>query len=193
VEDDEHWTCQACEQVNDESFRFCPNCGAKNTLLETDKLDKSKLLSMKATVNPAPYEPGESRSTGWVLKNETSAPITVRVKLEFVGGANEVQLMAEDHYDIKVASNDDIYILADCQAPACAGLFTTFYQLKMVDTDVCIGPVLELKVDVKPVYSPKKEEKIRDIVQMGFTNREKIVYALNSNGWNVNKALNELL
>ena len=55
-----------------------------------------------------------------------------------------------------------------------------------------IFDLLQLPIFVGIEYDEVKEAEIRQIVQMGFTDRQKVIVALKKWGWDTTKAVNYL-
>mmetsp|Transcript_38967 Transcript_38967/g.62215 ORF Transcript_38967/g.62215 Transcript_38967/m.62215 type:complete len:496 (+) Transcript_38967:102-1589(+) len=139
------------------------------------------------------YRAGEKRQTGWILKNATNNSIDIRAKLELVAGDKEVVTKYDKEpvrYQLK--ANDEIYVLMELQAPSLPGEYIHVYRLTAVDDEeqqICEKLELNVKVDA---LSEAKEAKIRQIFQMGFIERKKVIMALQKWDWDEVKAINYL-
>jgi len=61
------------------------------------------------------------------------------------------------------------------------------------ENDTNITDIFELCVEVKSKFPKEKEDMIANIINMGFQDRNKIIYGLQKSNWNVQDAINQFL
>jgi len=192
---DNVWKCDNCNCYHDESHRFCPSCGIKNSLLDNIKnnhKDNESNIIFKQIISGINYDPNEKRQNGWILTNISNNKINGIAKLNYIGGNDEIKIEHDSYYDIHLNKNEDLYILIDVIAPNIVGKYTCFYQL-ILDNGENFGPILELNVTVQKQFDDKKEAKIEQIIKMGFSNRQQVIHCLQKHKWVVDHTINELL
>ena len=147
--------------------------------------------------NPNRYEPGESRTSGWELRNISNHIVKVSAKLSKIAGDGEnvgVFVKYETPCEINVKPNESVFFCIEVKAPIVHGKFTQVFELRDNDDVSCIlCSKLPITYNVNRIFSLRKEKMIREIYNMGFTDRTKIVGALKRQKWILQNALNQLL
>ena len=114
-------------------------------------------------------------------------------RLECIGGDKEqhgMKISTEKSYEFELKPNEEVYILIEVEAPPMPGKYCAFYQL-VIDNGVKIGEMLEIMCQVQSQFSDKKEQKIAQIIKMGFDDRKKVISTLQQNKWNVQQYIQE--
>ena len=213
------WKCPKCSTVNELAYKFCPKCGCNKkefeqskpphmipphitTIPEDDKkpphMTLNEIVLKKVSViNDGHYSPNEQRQTGWIVKNITNKNINIKAKLIKLGGDKNVEVKYEEIIQFQMKPNDEMFILIEVKAPSLPNQYHMFYQLIMLNDDNSntqkkICDVLQLKVWVKKQFEDVKENKIKQIFEMGFNDRTRIVTALKKWNWDQVKAINWL-
>jgi len=151
------------------------------------------LLKKVSVINDGVFQPNEKRQTGWIVKNISGKQIDVKAKLVKIGGDSDVVLKYEDVFHFNIEPTGEMFILLEVTAPSLPNQYHMFYQLVLVnDTKKRICDMLQLPVLVKGQFSEDKENKIKQIYQMGFNDRKKIITALKKWSWDELKAINWL-
>ena len=156
---------------------------------DSDNENEQILLKEVNIINGGAYTPNEIRGTGWILKNISRKGIDVKADLVRLNDDSQVKVETDHKIDIQLKTNQDIFVLLSVVAPNIAGEYLVSYQLK--NDKQCVSDRLDLPVVVKPVFDTK-EDKIQKIMQMGFSNRMKVVGALTKCKWDESKAANWL-
>ena len=151
------------------------------------------LLKKVSIINDGVFQPMEQRQTGWIVKNISGKTIDIKAKLVKIGGDSDVTLKYEDIFHFNMDPNDEMFIMLEVAAPPLANQYHMFYQLVLAnDLKKRICDMLQLPVLVKRQFSEEKENKIKQIYQMGFNDRKKIITALKKWSWDELKAINWL-
>ena len=119
----------------------------------------------------------------------------LQAKLQCIGGDKEqhgMRISTEKVYEFSLKPNEEVYILIEVSAPSMPGKYCAFYQL-IIDNGVKIGEMLEIMCQVQSQFSDKKEEKIAQIIKMGFDDRKKVISTLQKNKWNVQQSIDKLI
>eukprot|EP01084_Bolivina_argentea_P280244 479241_1 len=133
-----------------------------------------KLLKTKATIGEGKFAPCEKRQCGWILVNKGQNMLKLSAKLECIGGDKEeygIKVTTEKCYEFSLKPNEEIYILIEVEAPPIIGKYCAFYRL-IIDNGIKIGEMLEVMCHVNSQYSEKKENKITQVIKMGFNDRK---------------------
>ena len=161
---------------------------------EQNKEEINEILLKKVSIiNDGVYQPSEERQTGWIVKNITNKNVDINAKLIKIGGDDDVKLKFDEVISFQMKPNDEMFILIEVKAPSLPNQYHMFYQLVLVnDNKKRICDMLQLPVLVKKQFSDDKENKIKQIFQMGFSDRKKIITALKKWNWDELKAINWL-
>jgi len=195
------WECPKCATINDIAYKFCPKCGCNKEQWQPPKNDQTKnkqnnldeiVLQKVSVINDGHYSPNEQRPTGWIVRNISNKNINIKAKLVKLGGDKGVEVKYEEIIHFQMAANDEMFILIEVKAPSLPNQYHMFYQLVMIENEKKICDVLQLKVLVNKQFDDIKENKIKQILQMGFNDRNKIITALKKWNWDQLKAINWL-
>lgn len=187
------WTCPTCSTIHPNEFRFCPNCGGNNNQQPPNINYQDPLLSCEGVISCGQtFKPREIKEFGWELKNLSKCQLNLVCVLEHVGG-EKLELRHENVYHFNISQNESIYILGQLVAPNRSKQYTSFYALKCKQTGRVVSPLLEINIIVKSQFGKKKENQIQQIMDMGFTDRSKVVQLLRTNQWNVQNTINQLI
>ncbi len=100
--------------------------------------------------------------------------LKVSARLECIGGECDkeeygIKIKTEKIYEFQLKPNEEIYILVEVEAPPNIG------------NNIKIGEMLEVMCHVHSIFTAKKENKITQIIKMGFNDRKKVVQTLKKN------------
>ena len=115
--------------------------------------------------------------------------------MECIGGDKEkhgMRIQTEKSYEFSLKPNEEVYILIEVSAPSMAGKYCAFYQL-VIDNGIKVGEMLEIMCEVEAQFSEKREQKIAQIIKMGFDDRKKVISTLQKNKWNVQQSVDKLI
>eukprot|EP01083_Nonionella_stella_P214203 771956_1 len=145
-------------------------------------------------INDGPYSVDEERETGWILKNITNEMIQVKAKLMNIDSDSEIEFKFEQTMEFEVKPDDEAYIFVNVRAPPTPDQYHVFCSLVLHnnnDTKIC--DMLHLPISVHQPLDGAKENKIKQIQEMGFSQqRDTIIQCLKKWDWNVLKAVNWL-
>jgi len=154
-----------------------------------------ELLKTKGMIGEGKFVPNEKRQCGWILQNKSNVYLKLQAKLQCIGGDKEqhgMRISTEKLYEFSLKPNEEVYILIEVSAPSMPGKYCAFYQL-VIDNQVKIGEMLEIMCEVQSQFSDKKEQKIAQIIKMGFDDRKKVIATLQKNKWNVQQSIDKLI
>eukprot|EP00483_Globobulimina_turgida_P012941 UN12965 len=172
------------------AYTFCPKCGCNQSQwkavakkkeeekVEVAPVDNVILLKKMSVINDGTYSCGEKRQTGWIVKNISKRRINVKGKLVKFAGSNDVVLNYDDMIQFDMKAGDEMFVMIQVKAPLIPKQYHIFCQLLNDENKQRICEVLSMPVVVKSEFGAKKEEIIKQIGEMGFLDREKIVVAL---------------
>eukprot|EP00484_Ammonia_sp_Unknown_P029210 CAMPEP_0197025864 /NCGR_PEP_ID=MMETSP1384-20130603/6068_1 /TAXON_ID=29189 /ORGANISM="Ammonia sp." /LENGTH=535 /DNA_ID=CAMNT_0042454443 /DNA_START=81 /DNA_END=1685 /DNA_ORIENTATION=- len=176
------------EAVNAEE----PAAGSSAVISDQNKEEiNAVLLKNTGIINDGSYRPSEKRQTGWIVKNITDKSMDVHGKLIQLGGDSDVLVKFEEKIQFQMKPNDEMFILIEVEAPPLPNQYHQFYQLVLAnDEKKRICDMLQLPVKVEKQFDDGKEQKIKQIVQMGFSDRDRVITALKKWKWDELKAIN---
>jgi len=153
------------------------------------------LLKTKGAIGEGKFTPNEKRQCGWILQNKSNSLLKMSARLEAMGGDQEqygMKVTTEKVYEFSLKPNEEVYILIEVEAPGVVGRYCAFYQL-VIENGMKVGEVLEVLCEVEAQFSAKREEKIAQIVKMGFNDRKKVIATLQKHKWNVQQSVDQLI
>jgi hypothetical protein len=212
-----HWNCTKCKNLNDINHKFCPKCGSANDAImgnnnsnnnkngrrrrrrrrnkKRGNKNKGLLLHPLEVLNPGKYDPCEERQTGWILKNISGRDLHMQAILEKIDGDSELlsSLITSKKIEINLKINEQMFVLLEVKAPAIPAKYHVFYQLVESHSKNRVCDVLKIPMDVKKAFSDSRESNIKNIMRMGFPDRQKVIFALKKWNWDECKATNWLV
>ena len=157
----------------------------------------SNALAVCKELNFRKYEPGESATTGWELKNISNHDVNVCGKLIKVSGDGKnggLSVTFDTPVEINVKQNQSVFLCIQCKIPVIAGTYEQIYELRdYYDLNCILCSKLKITFQVNRVFSLKKEYMIGQLYNMGFKDRNQIVDTLNKHKWNLEDAVNQLV
>jgi len=189
------WLCPKCAISNAMDFKFCPKCGGsrRSAAAQNEQSGQRLLVQEVSVINDGPYRPSERRQTGWILQNVTGRALSAKGRLIRCSGDSDVGLEFEDMVDLEMEAGGECFAMMTVSAPSIANPYHVFFQMVLADdeeTRIC--DMLRMPVLVKGHFDDAKENKIKQIYQMGFRDRNQIVVALKKWNWDQLKAVNWL-